>query len=129
MLVNCEVEQGSGILKVCAKLTLSFFSFLDLSTFLVVNTSCPSFVVVDRGVPNPHFPHPLLPIPSPSPPASLTLTPTSLPLEYFSRPHRKKNNKNTHTQKQVISSYNLSFQCMDYYQSPSVHLLVCFGVL
>ena len=69
----------------------------------------------------PSFPPPHPPLPSPSPP-------TSLPLEYFSRPHLKKT--------QVIS-YNLSFQCIDYYQSfkigqfvcSSVHLLVCFGVL
>ena len=45
---------------------------------------------------------------------------------------KKKNKTKTHTHthtKQVISSYILSFQCMDYYQSSSVHLLVCFGVL
>ena len=86
---------------------------------------------MDRGVPNPRFP-PLPHFPPPHPPLSLPLAPTSLPLEYFSRPHRKKKQQQ---QKQAISSYNLSFQCMDYYESfktvgqfvcSSVHLLVCF---
>ena len=76
-----------------------------------------------QGGPQPPLPFPSPPLPSPSPP-------TSFPLEYFSRPHRKKT--------QLISSDNLSFQCMDYYQSfktrrqfvcSSVRLLVCFWVL
>ena len=65
---------------------------------------------MDGGVPNPRSP-PLIP-------ASLPLyhrfpshsTPASLPLEYFSRPHRKKNMS-------CHQKYNISFQCMDYYQS------------
>ena len=63
-----------------------------------------------QGFPNPRFP-PLTPFPSLShpPPASHPFRPhTSIPLEYFSRTNRK--------QTQVISSYNLSSQCMDYYQ-------------
>ena len=76
-------------------------------------------VGVDRGIPNPRFPPPLPPLPSPSTPLPSPSSPTSLPLEYFSRPHRKKT-------KQVISSYNLSFQCMDYYQGfKTVGQFVC----
>ena len=82
------------------------------------------------------------PLPPPLTPTSLPLAPPPprfpppcppphfLPLGIFLPPPSKK--------KHVISSYNLSFQCMDYYQSlktvgqfvcSSVHLLVCFGVL
>ena len=73
-------------------------------------------VGVDRRGPQPPLPSPLPPL-TPTPPPRLPLPspscPTSLPLEYISRPHRKKRKQ----KQQVISSYNLSFQCMDYYQS------------
>ena len=50
-----------------------------------------------QGVPNPRFP-PLPPLPSPSPPPRFPPShhPTSLPLEYFSRPHRKKKKSSHH---------------------------------
>ena len=67
------------------------------------------------GGPQPLFPSPLPPLPSPS-------SPTSLLLEYFSRPTPKSKKQ----QQVIISSYNLSFQCMDYYQSfKTVGQLVC----
>ena len=69
------------------------------------------FVGVDRG-PEPPLPSPLPPFPYPAPPPLPPSSPTSLLLEYFSRPHRK--SKKTTTKKQVTSSYNLSFQCMDF---------------
>ena len=99
---------------------------------------------VDRGIPNLRFPPPLPPLPFPSPPASLPLIPHFPPLRIFLPPPSKKNKnkkkkkKNNNKKKQVTSSYNPSFQCMDYYQGfktvgqfvcSSVHLLVCFGVL
>ena len=80
----------------------------------------PYVVGVDRGVPNPRFPPPYPHFPPPRPPLPSPSSPTSLPLEYFSRPHRKKQKQ------QVISSYNLSLQCMDYYQSfKTVWQFVC----
>ena len=52
----------------------------------------------------PHFPPPRLPPPFPHFP----------PLRIFLPPPSKKNKQQ---KQEVISSYNLSFQCMDYYQS------------
>ena len=96
--------------------------------------SCPTYITISSLLwgwtggspthaslpPYHHFPPPRPPLPSPS-------SPTSVPLEYFSRPHRKKQKKKKKKKKQqVISSYNLSFQCMDYYQSfKTVGQFVC----
>ena len=101
-------------------------------------TSCKSFSCKfslwgwTGGVPNPRFP----PLITTSPPLAPRFPPPRPPLPSLwnisPAPIEKKKKK------QVSSSYNLSFQCIDYYQSfktvgqfvcSSVHLLVCFGVL
>ena len=99
---------------------------LQIITMLII-------VGVDRGVPNPRFPPPSPHFPPPRPPHfPPSRPPLPSPWNISPAPIEKKKKK------QVSSSYNLSFQCIDYYQSfktvgqfvcSSVHLLVCFGDL
>ena len=92
-----------------------------------------------HGGPQPPLLSPLTPLPSPSPPPPplpSPSSPTSLPLEYFSRPHRKNNNK-----KNNRSSHHITFHFSAWiiikalrlqdslFVCSSVHLLVCCGVL
>ena len=87
-------------------------------------------VGVDRGVPIPRFPPPYPHFPPPRPRFPPPHPPLPSPWNISPAPIEKK--------KRFISSYNLSFQCMDYCQGfktvgqfvcSSVHLLVCFGIL
>ena len=82
------------------------------------------------GIPQPPLPSPLTttsfpltPTSLPSSCASLPLVPHFLPLRLFLPPPSKINKQ------QFITSYNLSFQCMDYYQSfKTVGRFVCLFV-
>ena len=66
-----------------------------------------------QGGPQPPLPSPFTHASFPLAPTSLPLVPHFPPLLIFLPPPPSPSKK----QQQVISSYNLSFQCMDYYQS------------